>query len=136
MELFRNDAIKRGGPEVAEETWKLIGVKVEAVGARVFVRTEKPPEKRGSLYLPPDYWETFGRRLGGAVPVTGTVLSIGGRVPKGQLEIGDRVFFSRLPFGWTHKLDDGTFVGWVFFADILGKPESDDDVLPFQDWKP
>lgn len=135
MELFQNDATKLGGPEVVAETWQTLGTEIQAVGTRVFVRTEKPPEKRGSLYLPPEYWDTFGRRLGGTVPVSGVVLSIGGRVPAGNLEVGERVFFARLPFGWTHKLPDGTFVGWVHFADILGKPEGD-DVLPFQEWKP
>ena len=122
IEVFEISEPSTTGSEVIEATWAEMGQKLRAVGTRVFVRTEKPPEKKGLIWLPPEYGDTFGRRLGGQVPVTGTVLSVGHRVPQGILEEGERVFFFRLPFGWTHKMTDGTFVGWIDYTEIIGRP--------------
>jgi hypothetical protein len=117
--------------DVVEQTWAELGQEIRPIGTRIFVRTEKPPEKIGAIWLPPEYSNTFGRKLGGQVPVTGVVLSISNRVqPLTDLQIGERVFFFRLPFGWTHKMEDGTFTGWIDISEILGRP-SDDNVIPF-----
>lgn len=117
--------------DVVEETWAELGQRIRPVGTRLFVRTEKPLERIGSIYLPPDYWNTFGHRLGGQIPVTAVVLDIGNRAkPLTDLQVGERVFFFRLPFGWTHKMKDGTFTGWIDIGEILGRP-SEDNVVPF-----
>ena len=130
VEVFEREASLLSGPERVEETWKELGQEIRPLGSKVFVRTEKPPEKKGAIWLPPEWATQYGRRLGGQVPVTATVLSIGSRVPVNHLEVGERVFFFRLPFGWTHKMEDGTFTGWIDFSEIIGKPVGD-DVLPY-----
>lgn len=130
VEILSREAPKLSGAALVAATWEELQETIRPVGTRVFIRTEKPPEKKGAIWLPPEYWSTFGRKLGGQVPVTGTVLSIGRRVPVDLLSEGERVFFFRLPFGWTHKMTDGTFVGWIDYKEIIGRPVGD-DVLPY-----
>lgn len=129
VEVFERETPVLSGEEIVDATWEELGHSIRAVGMRVFVRTEKPPEKKGAIWLPPEWADTYGRRLGGQVGVTATVLSVGSRVPPHHVKPGERVFFFRLPFGWTHKMEDGTFTGWIDFSEIIGKPVGD-DVLP------
>lgn len=117
------------GTALVDATWQELGFKLKPVGNRIFVRTDMAPKKIGAIYMPPEMWGMYGRRLGSQVFVTATVLSNGSRV-KQPLEAGTRVVFSRLPFGWTYKLDDGTFVGWVDADEVVAVTEGG-EVLPF-----
>jgi co-chaperonin GroES (HSP10) len=113
------------GTELVAATWAELGHSVEAVGSRVFLRTDSPrTQTDGGIYLPPELATQYGQRLGSKALVTGTVLSIGPecRLP---IKIGDRIMFFRLPFGWTYKLNDDTLVGWIPGDEILGVCEPD-----------
>ena len=95
------------------------------MGKKVFVRTDLAPTKHGLIWLPPTQDSTYGSKFASVVPVTATVLDVGPHVRAGlNLPVGERVLFWRLAFGWTHKLADGTFVGWVSVDDIIGHPEA------------
>lgn len=117
------------GMALVDATWAELGFKIEPVGKRVFVRTDAPPKKIGLIYIPPEMWGMYGKRLGSQETVTATVLANGPRV-KEKVELGAKVCFFRLPFGWTYKLADGTFVGWIDSDEIVGVTEQD-DVRPF-----
>lgn len=123
------EAPRLEGDALVVATWEELGFKIKPVGSRLFVRTETPPQKQGMIWLPPELWAMYGQRLGSKALVTGTVLSCGPRV-KDAPAIGTRVVFFRLPFGWTHKMTDGTFVGWVEAAEIVGVSGSD-EIIPF-----
>lgn len=111
----------RDGKEVVAETWKELGFSIAAVSNRIFVRTDPPIEKTGGgLWLPPELTGNYGRRVGSEVLVTATVLSVG-PLAKSAVEKGDTVVFPRLNFGWTHKLEDGTLVGWIPDREVFGK---------------
>lgn len=116
--------------QIAEQTWKELGVEIKAIGKRMIVRTEALPEKVGDIYLPAEYSETFGRRLGAKVPITAIVLSKGSRV-SAAVEVGDRLLFPRLVFGWTHKMADKTFVGWVEESEVLAHAGEGVEIAPF-----
>jgi hypothetical protein len=115
--------------QLAADTWKELGFQLKAVGKRMLVRTEVLPQKMGSLYLPSQYSETFGQRLGAKVPITAHVLSKGSRVSD-AISVGDRLLFPRLVFGWTHRLADKTYVGWVEEAEVLAHA-GDAEIAPF-----
>lgn len=111
---------KLEGTALVDATWAELGFRIAAVGTRVFLRTESPPKQTaGGIYLPPMLATQYGQRLGSQVLVTGTVLSVG-PLAKTELKTGDRIAFFRLPFGWTHKLNDDTLVGWIPVEEILG----------------
>lgn len=106
--------------EVVEQTWNEVGFKVRPMHAKVFVRTDPPPEKIGLIFLPPKEAEFYGG-MGHQRLVTGTVLSVG---PMAKLvKVGDRVVFQRMNFGYIRKLDSGVYVGWIEEQQILGHPE-------------
>lgn len=101
-------------------SWAELGYKIRPMFAKVFVRTELPPEKIGLLYLPPKEASFFGG-LGHMRLVTATVLSVG---PLARaVKPGDRVVFRRLEFGHIAKLADGTFVGWIEQEQLIGHPD-------------
>lgn len=116
--------------QIAEQTWKELGLEVKAIGKRLIVRTESLPEKLGEIYLPAEYTETFGRRLGAKVPITAVVLSKGSRVSD-AISVGDRLLFPRLVFGWTYKMADKTFVGWVEESEVLAQAGEGVEIAPF-----
>lgn len=117
------------GMELVNATWDEIGRKIRPVLNRVFVRTDLPPEKIGMVYMPAEMWGQYGQRLGSKVFVTATVLASSQNV-KDAPPIGSKVVFSRLMFGWTNKMADGTHVGWIDANEIIGFAE-EGDVLPY-----
>jgi hypothetical protein len=108
------------GAALVEATWEELGFKIRPMGSRIYVRTDTPPRKIGSLYIPPEQWGMYGKRLGSKVFVTATVLARGSRASFSP-DVGERVVFSRLQFGWTHKMNDGTFVGWVDAGELKAR---------------
>lgn len=117
------------GLPLVEATWAELGFKVKPIGKRIFVRTDTAPKKIGSIYMPPEAWGMYGRRLGSQVFITATILSIGPRVQT-DIAVGQKLIFNRLPFGWTFKMADGTFVGWVDVDEVFAVTESG-EVMPF-----
>jgi hypothetical protein len=111
-----------------ESTWEELGYKVKPLYAKVFVRTDLPPEKIGLIYLPPklaDFHGGYGhQRL-----VTATVLAAGPLAK--MVKPGDRVCFARLYFGYLEKLKDKTFFGWIEQEQLAGHP-SDEDIEPLK----
>lgn len=111
--------------DVIAGTWGELGFKIAAVGSKIFLRTDAPPKQTtGGIYIPPMLATQYGQRLGSQVLVTGTVLSVGPHA-KTAVRPGDRIAFFRLTFGWTHKLNDDTLVGWIPGDEILGVCEPD-----------
>lgn len=117
------------GQALVDATWEEIGRKIRPVNTRIFVRTDLPPQKIGLVYMPAEMWGQYGQRLGSKVFVTATVLSVGPNV-KDAPAIGTKVVFSRLMFGWTNKMVDGTHVGWIDANEIIGVAE-EGDILPY-----
>jgi hypothetical protein len=114
--------------EVVEQTWNEVGFKVRPMHAKVFVRTDPPPEKIGLIFLPPKEAEFYGG-MGHQRLVTGTVLSVG---PMARaVKPGDRVVFRRLEFGHIKKLERGVYVGWIEQEQLIGHPEGP-EVVPFK----
>lgn len=106
--------------KLVERTWAELGYKVRPLFAKVFIRTEPPPEKIGLIYLPPKEASFFGG-LGHQRLVTATVLSTGPMAK--SVKVGERVVFQRLHFGHIAKMEDKTFVGWVEQEQIAGYPD-------------
>lgn len=113
--------------ETVEKTWSELGYSVRPMHAKVFVRTDPPPEKIGLIFVPPKMSDFFGG-LGHQRLVTATVLSVGPMAK--MVKPGDRVVFRRLEFGHIAKLDRGVYVGWIEQEQLVGHPESDSDVAP------
>lgn len=119
------------GKPLVDATWEELGFTLRPVGERVFVRTDLPRRKIGSLWLPPEMWGMYGKRLGSKETVTATILACGPLVKDAEtLQPGEKVCFFRLPFGWTYKLKDGSFVGWIDADEIVGLT-TEEDVQPF-----
>jgi hypothetical protein len=92
-----------------DASWADVGFHVRPLRNILFVRTEPPPEKIGSIYLPPKLQGFFGPLPKGTV-VTAVVMSAG---PKCEFEVGDVVGFIRTPFARFHDCKDGSKVGWI-----------------------
>lgn len=107
--------------DLVERTWAELGYKVRPLFAKVFVRTELPPEKIGLIFVPPKEASFFGG-LGHQRLVTATVLSVGPLAK--SVVVGDRVVFQRLHFGHIARLDDKTFVGWIEQEQLAGFPDT------------
>jgi co-chaperonin GroES (HSP10) len=116
---------------VVDATWEELGFKVRPLGDRVFVRTDPLPEKtRSGLYAPPIMASPYGQRIGRAVVMTATVLSVGrgmydkkGRLYPTEVKPGEKVMFTRFEFAWMWKLSDGTLVGWIREPHLIGQPD-------------
>lgn len=126
MESANADVVKVQVPapvirmDHVEQTWRELGYMVRPLYAKVFVRTETPPEKIGLIYMPPKEADFYGG-LGHQKLVTAIVLSTG---PMAKLvKPGERVCFARLHFGHIAKLSDKTFVGWIEQEQLAGYPE-------------
>lgn len=117
------------GQALVDATWAEIGHKVRPIQNKVYVRTDVPPQKIGMVYMPAEMWGQYGQRLGSKVFVTATVLATGPAV-KDAPDIGTKVVFSRLMFGWSYKMADGTHVGWIDANEIIGVAE-EGDVIPY-----
>lgn len=92
-----------------DETWAEVGYKVRPLRDVLFVRTEPPPTKIGSIHLPPKLQGFFGPLPAGTI-VTAVVLSAG---PKCEFKVGDVVAFIRTPFARFLDFADGSKVGWL-----------------------
>ena len=115
--------------DVVQATWDELGYRIRSVFAKVFVRTELPPQKfpDSLLWLPPKE-ASFFAGLGHQRLVTATVLSCGPLAR--SVKVGERVCFQRLHFGHIKQLDDRTFVGWIEQEQLAGYP--DDTVEPLK----
>lgn len=114
--------------DIVQATWDELGYRIRPVFAKVFVRTELPPEKIGLIWLPPKE-ASFFAGLGHQRLVTAVVLSTGPGAK--SVKVGERVCFQRLHFGHIKQLDDKTFVGWIEQEQLAGYPE-DDTVEPLK----
>lgn len=116
--------------DVVQATWDELGYRIRPAFAKVFVRTELPPQKFADslLWLPPRE-ASFFAGLGHQRLVTATVLSCGPLAK--AVKVGERVCFQRLHFGHIKQLDDKTFVGWIEQEQLAGYPE-DDAVEPLK----
>lgn len=112
---------------VADKTWDELGFRLRPKFAKVFVRTDLPPQRIGLIYLPPKEASFYGG-LGHQRLVTATVIAVGPLAK--SVKVGDRVCFARLHFGHIKQLDDKTYAGWVEQEQIAGFPE-DNAVEPF-----
>lgn len=90
-------------------TWAEVGYRVRPLRNMLFVRTEPPPDRIGSIVLPPKLQGFYGP-LPAGVTVTAMVLSAG---PKCEAQVGDIVAFIRTPFARWLDFADGTKVGWI-----------------------
>lgn len=99
------------------EVWSRLGHRVQATAGRVFVVTDLPAKKVGSLFLPMKA-TTFYGDLPHLVMVRATVLSAG---PKAQgLNPGDRVTFPRTYFIRWRELEPDVMIGWVSHSQVAG----------------
>jgi hypothetical protein len=107
-----------------EEVWNRLGQRVGATAGRVFVVTDLPAKKVGSLFLPLKA-TTFYGDLPHLVMVRATVLSAG---PKAQgLNPGDRVTFPRTYFIRWRELEPDVMLGWVDVSQVSGFFNTDDE---------
>jgi hypothetical protein len=107
-----------------EEVWARLGHRVQATAGRVFVVTDLPAKKVGSLFLPMKA-TTFYGELPHLVMVRATVLSAG---PKVQgLNPGDRVTFPRTYFIRWRELEPDVMLGWVDRSQISGFFNTEDE---------
>jgi hypothetical protein len=116
---------------LVEQTWAALGYQVEAVGYRLWVRTDAHQKKTsGGVWLAPKY-QGFHGTLPHLVTIQATVLSAGPVGVATQFKPGDTVFFKRLHMGmWTkiHDHDrDSEFgeavVGFIDANEVLGLAE-------------
>lgn len=103
------------------------GRRVQALGWRLLVRVGSPPEKSaGGIWYPVGTTgpRLYDDRMGSKVYIIGDVLSAGPNAHKRAKRLsrpfqpGDRIFFSRLNFGWLKRIegegeDRGDFIGFV-----------------------
>lgn len=115
------------GLELVEKTWEELGYKIRPLGWKVFVRTDPPPQKVGSLFLPPKQASFYGG-MGHQRVVTATVLAVGPKVV--GITVGERVVFRRLEFGHIARFDGDVYVGWIEMAQLAGFPEQQTDIAP------
>ena len=102
--------------KLAETTWAQVGLTVQPLGRMVFVRTLPVEDKVGSLYLPPKEAGYMGG-MAHQKTLKGIILAAG---PKSQVQVGERVCFTRLYFAWWKKLGGGALVGWIDAAQLTG----------------
>lgn len=106
---------------LVEQTWKQIGYKVRPLNTNtnVFVRTMPPPQKVSSLWLPPKFAKFHGD-LANKVMARGVVIAKPDTVT--GIEVGDRVCFPRLFFGFLEKLSSTpeVYYGFVKATHIFG----------------
>lgn len=107
--------------ELVERTWAEVGYRIRPLRFLVFVRTEPPEKKVGSLFLI-DKDASFYGGLPHQRLVRATVLSAG---PAANVKVGERVCFTRLHFARYKTLEDGTHVGWISSNEIAGYPDSE-----------
>jgi len=104
------------GFEVSD-VWRQLGFRIQATKGRLFVVTDLPAKKVGSLYLPVKA-TTFYGDLPHLVMVRATVLSAG---PNAQgLHPGDRVTFPRTYFIRWRELEPDVMLGWVEKSQVAG----------------
>lgn len=115
---------------LVQQTWDELGVKMRARGYWVWVRTEPHKEKIGSIWLPPKMAKFHGE-LPHLVNVMATVLTAGNVGAAAEFKTGDRIWFTRLYFGYHKKMEDGTFVGWLDANQISGFAGEEDELGQF-----
>ncbi len=101
------------------ETWGACGVKSVrglANSFAIFVKTEPPPKKIGSIWLPPKLSGFYGD-LPHLRLIVGTVLARGGKT---EVKPGDRICFMRLHFARWKDLGDEVYVGWIYDNQVIG----------------
>lgn len=103
--------------ELIEQTFTEIGIKgISPLRSTIFVRTEKPQDRIGLIWLPPKtagfYGEMMHRKL-----ILATVLASG---PKCEVKPGDRIAFVRQYFARYVGLRDEQFVGWIDENQVAG----------------
>jgi hypothetical protein len=103
--------------EKVQQTWAEIGFKIRPLRSLVFVRTDRPQERIGSIYLTQEAASFYYPRAPHAHIVSATVLSAG---PKTQLTPGDRICFQRLHFAWLFQLADRSYVGYIQEGNLVG----------------
>ena len=88
----------------------------------VFVRTTPDNELKmdGLIIVAKQFHD--GRGMGAHIGAQ--VLAV---PPGSDLKVGDHVVFERLDFAWTHRLPDGTLVGWVREIQIYFALDEDHD---------
>jgi hypothetical protein len=115
--------------DVVQATWDELGYRIRPWYAKVFVRTELPPQKfEGSLLWLPPKEASFFAGLGHQRLVTATILSCGPLAK--SVKVGDRVCFQRLHFGHIKQLEDKTYLGWIEQEQLAGHP--DDTIEPLK----
>jgi hypothetical protein len=107
-----------------EAVWQKLGIHVQAMGSRVFVVTDLPATKVGSLYLPVKA-TTFYGGLPHLVLVRATVLSVGPLVQ--GVAVGDRVTFPRTYFARWKPIETDVMLGWVDVSQVAGRFTEDDE---------
>jgi len=115
---------------LVQRTWDELGEKYRARGYWVWVRTEAHREKIGQIWLPPRL-SSFHGELPHLVNVMATVLSAGSTGAAKEFKPGDRIWFTRLYFGYHKKMEDGTFVGWLDANQISGFAGEEDELGQF-----
>lgn len=108
----------------AEEVRTRLGCSVRATGSKVFVVTDLPAKKVGSLWLPVKLTSFYGD-LPHLVVVKATVLSVGPKV-RGIKE-GARVAFPRTYFAKWKELEPDVMVGWIEAANLSGFIAEEDE---------
>lgn len=106
--------------DVVQQTWADLGISgVKALGRSVFVRTDKPEDRVGMIWLPPSAVDPY-KGMPHQKLINATVLSAG---PKTNgLVPGNRVTFQRLYFTRWKDMGDGTLVGWLDVHQLAGVP--------------
>jgi hypothetical protein len=121
LNLFR----ALGSGQMIKKTFDELGIKsFRPLRKTLLLRTERIPDKVGSIFVPPKL-ATFYGELPHMQPILAFVLAAG---PKATVRAGDRILFMRLHFARWQTLEDGTVCGWIDEANILGwaDPENAD----------
>ena len=115
---------------VVDQTWKELGRRFRAVRQVVFVRTDPPKEKVGSIYKP---YSRLGFYDGmpNQHPIAAVVISAG---PDTEFKTGDRICFQRLFFARLTELSDHSLVGWILGPNVSGFLEGDLDDSLVPNW--
>lgn len=100
-----------------DKVWQKLGFRIQATKGRLFVVTDLPAKKVGSLYLPMKA-TTFYGDLPHLVMVRATVLSAGTKAH--GLNVGDRVTFPRTYFIRWRELEPDVMLGWVEKSQVSG----------------
>jgi co-chaperonin GroES (HSP10) len=114
-----------------DQTWEEVGYKIRPLKYKVFVRTEPLfVRSEGGVFLAPAATELYGNRMAHQVLVRAIIVSVGPVArDHWHFEVGQRIVFKRLHFAWLKKMDDGTYLGYIDAAEIVGEPtDLDPDV--------